>query len=202
MITIIDNYDSFTYNLVQYLGELGEKIVVVRNDAISVSEIEESRPEAIVISPGPGKPTEAGISSEVILALGKRLPILGVCLGHQCIAEAFGGHVKRAPTLMHGKISKIYHNQNLFFQDIPNPFEATRYHSLIVSRKGLPAELEVTATTREEEIMALQHRRYPIFGVQFHPESILTLQGKKMLQNFLNLTDREDEGRALQEIEL
>ena len=185
MIVVIDNYDSFTYNLVQYIGELGQEVVVYRNDLITIPALEEMVPEAILISPGPGRPSDAGISSEVILTLGRHVPILGVCLGHQCIAEVFGGVVKRAPTLMHGKTSMIHHNNSSLFQDIPTPFNATRYHSLIVGRESFPPELEITATTQEDEIMALQHREHPVFGVQFHPESFLTTYGKKLLENFL-----------------
>ncbi len=187
MIAVIDNYDSFTYNLVQYIGELGEEVVVYRNDAVSIPVLENQKPGAILISPGPGRPSDAGISSEVILTLGRYIPLLGVCLGHQCIAEAFGGVVKRASTLMHGKTSMIHHNSSPIFQDIPTPFEATRYHSLIVVQEGFPPELEVTATTQKGEIMALHHREYPIFGVQFHPESFLTTHGKKLLENFLTI---------------
>jgi anthranilate synthase/aminodeoxychorismate synthase-like glutamine amidotransferase len=187
MILVIDNYDSFTYNLVQYLGELGEKLVVKRNDKITLSEIEEAMPERIVISPGPGIPKDAGISCDLIKSFANRIPILGVCLGHQCIAEVFGGKVVRAPLLMHGKTSLIYHDGKQIFQDVENPFEATRYHSLIVSKKGLPRILKVIANTKEDEIMGLKHVHYPIWGVQFHPESILTKEGKKMLANFLKV---------------
>jgi len=187
MIAVIDNYDSFTYNLVQYIGELGEEVVVYRNDAVSIPVLENQKPGAILISPGPGRPSDAGISCDVILALGTEIPILGVCLGHQCIAEAFGGVVKRASTLMHGKTSMIHHNSSLLFQDIPTPFDATRYHSLIVDQKCLPTELEITATTQDGVIMALQHRELSIFGVQFHPESFLTIHGKKLLENFLDI---------------
>ncbi len=184
MIAVIDNYDSFTYNLVQYFGELGCAVEVFRNDAISVAELADLRPSHIVISPGPGNPGDAGISKEVILALGPRIPTLGVCLGHQCIGEAFGGQVVRAPRLMHGKTSPIYHYGDGLFTGIPAQFEATRYHSLIVA-EPLPAVLQTTAFTAEGEVMGLRHRQYPIFGVQFHPESILTGHGKKLLQNFL-----------------
>lgn len=185
MILMIDNYDSFTYNLVQYLGELGEKLLVYRNDKITLSEIKSMRPSQIVISPGPGRPKDAGISEEVIKELGDKIPILGVCLGHQAIAEAYGGRIVKASRLMHGKTSVIYHNQKTIFKGIPNPFEATRYHSLIVERKSLPSCLEVIAQTQEKEIMALKHKKYPVFGVQFHPESILTSVGKDILRNFL-----------------
>ncbi|MGC8782295.1 MAG: anthranilate synthase component II [Anaerolineae bacterium] len=186
MIAIIDNYDSFTYNLVQYLGELGAEVRVFRNDAISVEALDALAPSHIVISPGPGDPSEAGISREVIRELGPRRPILGVCLGHQCIGDAFGGRVTRARRLVHGKTSPIYHYGEGLFRGLPSPFEATRYHSLIVA-EPLPAELEVTAFTTEGEVMGLRHRRHPIFGVQFHPESILTQGGKQVLQNFLQL---------------
>lgn len=186
MIAVIDNYDSFTYNLVQYLGELGAEVQVFRNDALSVQELDALVPSHIVISPGPGAPDEAGISKEVIRLLGPHRPLLGVCLGQQCIGEAFGGQVVRAPRLMHGKVSKIYHYGEDLFVGLPSPFEATRYHSLIVA-EPLPAELQITAFTREGELMGLRHRTYPIFGVQFHPESILTLPGKQLLRNFLSV---------------
>jgi anthranilate synthase/aminodeoxychorismate synthase-like glutamine amidotransferase len=185
MILVIDNYDSFVYNLVQYLGELGEKPVVYRNDCITVDEARRLKPKRIVISPGPCTPKEAGISKEMIRAFAGKVPMLGVCLGHQCIGEAFGGTVARARRLMHGKTSMIYHNGRGIFKGLPNPFEATRYHSLIVKRENLPHCLMVTAETKTKEIMGLKHRRYPVWGVQFHPESILTAVGKKFLQNFL-----------------
>ena len=188
MILIIDNYDSFTYNLVQYLGEMGEELKVFRNDEISIARIRKLKPSRIVISPGPGSPKDAGISNEVIRALGPEIPVLGVCLGHQCIGEVFGGNVSGADRLMHGKTSLIYHDGKEIFKDIDNPFVATRYHSLLVQNKGLPKELEVTAHTKENEIMGLRHKKYPIFGVQFHPESILTKAGKDILRNFLRLT--------------
>ncbi len=187
MILMIDNYDSFTYNLVQYLGELEEVVKVVRNDKITLKEIKAMRPKKIVISPGPGRPTDAGISNDVIKELGQYIPILGVCLGHQCIGEVFGGRVIGAPRLMHGKTSLIYHNGKDIFKGISNPFEATRYHSLIVKRETLPKCLKITAETKEKEIMGLKHKRYPIWGVQFHPESILTKEGKKILANFLRM---------------
>lgn len=190
MIAVIDNYDSFTYNLVQYLGELGAEVCVYRNDAITVEELEALDPSHIVISPGPGTPADAGISREVIRALGPRRPILGVCLGHQCIGEVFGGRVVRAPRLMHGKTSMIHHYGEGLFRGLPRPFEATRYHSLIVD-EPLPPQLKVTAFTSEGELMGLQHREYPIFGVQFHPESILTAHGKQLLSNFLELVSRQ-----------
>jgi anthranilate synthase/aminodeoxychorismate synthase-like glutamine amidotransferase len=186
MIVVIDNYDSFTYNLVQYLGELGAKVSVFRNDAVTPAELEALNPTHIVISPGPGVPADAGISNEVIRQLGPSHPILGVCLGHQCLGAAFGGRVVRAPRLLHGKTSLIYHNGEGIFAGIPSPFEATRYHSLIVS-EPLPPCLEVLACTAEGEIMSLRHREYPIIGVQFHPESILTQHGKSILRNFLSV---------------
>jgi anthranilate synthase/aminodeoxychorismate synthase-like glutamine amidotransferase len=187
MILVLDNYDSFTYNLVQYFGELGADLHVVRNDRITVTEIEALAPERIVVSPGPCTPHEAGISNEVIKTFGERLPILGVCLGHQCIGEVYGGQVVRADRLMHGKTSPILHRGQGVFQDLPSPFEATRYHSLIVKRDTLPDVLEITAETAEGEIMGLQHKTLPVHGVQFHPESILTTEGKQLLKNFLDL---------------
>jgi anthranilate synthase component 2 len=186
MLAVIDNYDSFTYNLVQYLGELGAEVEVFRNDEISVEELEARRPSHIVISPGPGDPDDAGVSNVVIERMGASTPVLGVCLGHQCIGAAFGGQVVRAPRLMHGKTSAIYHYGEDLFLGVPSPFEATRYHSLIVA-EPLPAELKVTAFTSQGEIMALRHRTAPIYGVQFHPESILTGYGKHILKNFLTL---------------
>jgi len=187
MILVIDNYDSFTYNLVQYLGELGADPKVFRNDKIDIARIRRLAPERIVISPGPGSPKDAGISKEVIVRLGRKVPILGVCLGHQCVGEAFGGRVVGAKALMHGKTSLIYHDGKEIFKGVENPFEATRYHSLIVERKTLPLSLAVTAETREKEIMALRHRTFPVWGVQFHPESVLTREGKKILKNFLEI---------------
>lgn len=187
MILIIDNYDSFTYNLVQYLGELGGNLQVYRNDKITVDEIKRLGPYHIVISPGPKWPQEAGISEDVIRAFSGRVPILGVCLGHQCIGEVFGGKVVLARKLMHGKTSLVYHNQKTIFKGIQNPFEATRYHSLLVERENLPDCLEITAETKEKEIMGLKHKKLPVWGVQFHPESILTSEGKKILANFLNI---------------
>ncbi len=186
MIVVIDNYDSFTYNLVQFLGELGAEVGVFRNDRITVEELDALDPSHIVISPGPGTPEDAGISRKVIRELGPQRPILGVCLGHQCIGEVFGGRVIRAERLMHGKTSRIYHYGDGLFQGLPSPFDATRYHSLIVD-DPLPDELEVTAFTRAGEMMGLRHREYPIHGVQFHPESILTLEGKRLLKNFIQL---------------
>ncbi len=187
MLLVIDNYDSFTYNLVQLFGELKVDPVVRRNDEISLDDIKKLRPERICISPGPGRPEDAGISAEVIRQLGPRTPILGVCLGHQCIAQVFGGEIVRAEKLMHGKTSTIRHNQRNIFQDITQPLEATRYHSLIVRRESLPNSLEITAETDDGEIMGLQHREFPLHGVQFHPESILTAEGKRLLANFLRV---------------
>ncbi|MDD5595042.1 MAG: aminodeoxychorismate/anthranilate synthase component II [Candidatus Omnitrophica bacterium] len=187
MILMIDNYDSFTYNLVQYLGALGAQVKVFRNDKITVAKIKKIAPKKIVISPGPGRPENAGISCEVIKQLAGKIPILGVCLGHQAIGYAYGGRIIIAKKIMHGKTSLIYHNKKDIFQKIPNPFEATRYHSLLVDRKTLPACLEVTAWTKEKEIMGLKHKKFPLWGVQFHPESILTKVGKDLLKNFLNL---------------
>jgi anthranilate synthase/aminodeoxychorismate synthase-like glutamine amidotransferase len=184
-ILIVDNYDSFTYNLVQYFGELGCEVLVKRNDAITVAEIGTLNPERICISPGPGRPEDAGISNEIVRALGSKIPILGVCLGHQCIGAVFGGEIVAAPRLMHGKTSPVRHHNTGVFTELPNPFEATRYHSLIVRRETLPACLEITAETAEGEIMGLQHHEFPIHGVQFHPESILTAEGRALLRNFL-----------------
>ena len=188
MILMVDNYDSFTYNLVQYLGELGEELVVKRNDQITAKGVARLKPASIVISPGPGRPSDAGISNELIKAFASKIPILGVCLGHQCIGEVFGGDVVRAKRPMHGKTSRIYHDKAALFQGLPNPFEATRYHSLIVKRESLPKALTVTAWTQDREIMGLRHRRFPVYGVQFHPESILTAVGKDILRNFLKLS--------------
>jgi len=187
MILVIDNYDSFTYNLVQYLGELGASLEVFRNDKITMPEIKKLRPEKILISPGPGMPKDSGISEAVIGEFGKRIPILGVCLGHQAIGEVFGGRIIGAKKLMHGKTSKIYHDGKGIFKGIKNPFDATRYHSLLVEKKSFPKVLNITAETKEKEIMGLQHKTYPVYGVQFHPESILTVEGKKLLKNFLDL---------------
>jgi anthranilate synthase/aminodeoxychorismate synthase-like glutamine amidotransferase len=186
MIVIIDNYDSFTYNLVQYFGELGCEVEVFRNDAITVSEIRDLTPSHIVISPGPGEPSSAGVSKDIILELGPHVPTLGVCLGHQCIGQAFGGKVERAHKLMHGKTSPVFHQDDALFTDVSNPFEATRYHSLIVV-EPLPSELEILACTKEGEVMALRHKSFPIYGVQFHPESILTIEGKRILRNFISV---------------
>ena len=186
MILMIDNYDSFTYNLVQYLGELGADLVVHRNDKITLDQIESLAPEKIVVSPGPCTPREAGISCDLIRQFAGRVPLLGVCLGHQCIGDVFGGDVVRAGRLMHGKTSMIHHNGEQIFDNLENPFEATRYHSLIVKKETLPDCFELTAWTDQDEIMGLRHKDYPIWGVQFHPESILTVEGKKLLKNFLN----------------
>ena len=187
MLLMVDNYDSFTYNLVQYLGELGEDVRVYRNDKITVDQIEHLKPSRIVISPGPCTPKEAGVSVETIRHFGGRLPLLGVCLGHQSLAVAFGGEVIRAQRLMHGKTSMIRHDGRTIFTNLPNPFEATRYHSLIVNRDNLPDCFEVSAETAEGEIMGMRHRTLGIEGVQFHPESILTAAGKDLLRNFLKL---------------
>jgi len=187
MLLMIDNYDSFTYNLVQYLGELGEDIKVFRNDKISIEEIEKLRPDRIVISPGPCTPKEAGISVAVIKHFAGRLPILGVCLGHQSIGAAFGGEIIRAPRLMHGKTSLIHHDGKTIFKGLPDPFEATRYHSLLIRKESIPDCLEVSAWTDSGEIMGARHREFVIEGVQFHPESILTVAGKDLLGNFLKL---------------
>ena len=188
MILILDNYDSFTYNLVQYLGELGATMEVARNDALTVEDVERLGPEGIVISPGPGNPDGAGISLELIRRFHTRIPILGVCLGHQAIGQAFGGTVVRAGRQMHGKTSTITHDGQGVFRGLPAGFEATRYHSLVVLEANLPAALEISARAEDGEIMGLRHRQYPVEGVQFHPESILTKQGKALLGNFLELT--------------
>jgi anthranilate synthase/aminodeoxychorismate synthase-like glutamine amidotransferase len=187
VVLVIDNYDSFTYNLVQYLGELGAHMEVRRNDQISLEEIERLSPERIVISPGPKTPSEAGICLDLIRSFAGRVPILGVCLGHQAIGQAFGGKVVRAPEIMHGKTSRIHHDGRTIFAGLPNPFLATRYHSLMVDRDGLPDCLEVSATSPDGLIMGLRHRAAPVEGVQFHPESILTDSGKQLLANFLQL---------------
>lgn len=187
MLLMIDNYDSFTYNLVQYFGELGEDVQVYRNDKITLEEIAAMHPQRLVISPGPCTPKEAGVSVEVIRHFAGRLPLLGVCLGHQSLAAAFGGEVVRSERLMHGKTSMIHHDGKTMFQDLPNPFEATRYHSLIVKRSTLPECFEISAETAEGEIMGMRHRTLGVEGVQFHPESILTTSGKDLLRNFLKL---------------
>jgi len=190
MLLMIDNYDSFTYNLVQYLGELGEEIRVFRNDAITIQEIQKLGPERIVISPGPCTPNEAGISVEIIRQFAGKIPLLGVCLGHQSIGAAFGGEIIRAPRLMHGKTSTIHHDGRTIFEGLSNPFEATRYHSLLIRRETLPQCLEITAWTDRDEIMGVRHREFIVEGVQFHPESILTTEGKALLKNFLKLGKR------------
>jgi anthranilate synthase/aminodeoxychorismate synthase-like glutamine amidotransferase len=187
MLLMIDNYDSFTYNLVQYLGELGQQVRVFRNDEITVEGALALAPERVVISPGPCTPNEAGVSLDLIAAAAGRVPLLGVCLGHQAIGQVFGGKVVRAPRVMHGKTSKVFHDERTIYAGLPNPFEATRYHSLVVEPETLPGELEVSARTWEGEIMGLRHRQLTIEGVQFHPESILTASGKHLLQNFLEL---------------
>jgi anthranilate synthase/aminodeoxychorismate synthase-like glutamine amidotransferase len=191
MVFVLDNYDSFTYNLVQYLGELGAEVVVRRNDQVTVGEVEAMRPERIVISPGPCTPHEAGISMDLFRHLTGKVPILGVCLGHQALGAAFGGNVIRAPHLMHGKTSQVTHDGRTVFKELQSPFTATRYHSLIVDERGLPAELEVSAWTTESDgsktIMGLRHKKFPVEGVQFHPESVLTSEGRKLIKNFLEL---------------
>ncbi len=187
MLFILDNYDSFTYNLVQYFGELGVEMKIFRNDALTVDDVKKLAPEKICISPGPCTPNEAGISLELIREFGPSTPILGVCLGHQSIGQVYGGDVVRADRLMHGKTSPIHHNGSSVFAGLPNPFEATRYHSLIVKRETLPDCLEITAWTAENEIMGLRHKEHPVHGVQFHPESILTENGKQILETFLKL---------------
>ena len=190
MLLLIDNYDSFTYNLAQIFGELGAEVLVKRNDEIGPTDIRKLVPERICISPGPGRPRAAGISCHVIREFGPHIPLLGVCLGHQCIGEVFGGEIVRAPKLMHGKTSAISHHGAGIFENVAQPFEATRYHSLVVKRDSLPDSLVITADSDDGEIMGLQHREFPIHGVQFHPESILTGEGKKLLANFLNLPPR------------
>ena len=190
MIIVIDNYDSFTYNIVQYLAEWERNVRVFRNDKITVQEMESLAPDALVVSPGPGAPAQAGISMEAIRAFAGRVPILGVCLGHQCIGEAFGGQVVRAERLMHGKTSPVYNDGKTIFRDMSNPFEATRYHSLIVRRESVPVEFEVSAWTKEGEVMGMRHKRLPVEGVQFHPESILTKEGKKLLANFIEMQSK------------
>lgn len=186
-ILIIDNYDSFTFNLVQYIGELGAEPLVYRNDQITLEKIAALKPDKIVISPGPCTPLEAGVSNDVIKEFGPKIPLFGVCLGHQCIGNVFGGEIVRAERLMHGKTSPILHNGKGLFEDLGNPFDATRYHSLIINRESFPDCLEITAETAEKEIMGLKHKEYPIYGVQFHPESILTREGKKLVENFLKM---------------
>lgn len=190
MILMIDNYDSFTFNLVQFLGELGQELIVKRNDEITIEDIEQMQPDFLMISPGPCSPNEAGVSMDVIRHFAGEIPIFGVCLGHQSIAQVFGGDVVRADRLMHGKTSLMHHDGKTIFKDIPNPFTATRYHSLIVKKETLPECLEVTSWTEEGEIMALRHKTLPIEGVQFHPESIMTSHGKELLQNFIRCYSR------------
>ena len=189
MILVIDNYDSFTYNLVQYLGELGQVMEVRRNDEMTLVEIEKLNPDRIVISPGPGAPKDAGISIDLIRYFSGKIPILGVCLGHQAIGEAFGGEVVRASRMMHGKTSPIFHDNKTIFKGLPEPFEATRYHSLIIKRESLPDCLEISAYTTEDEIMGVRHKEYIVEGVQFHPESILTPHGKEILNHFIHLIE-------------
>ncbi|MHB9154321.1 MAG: anthranilate synthase component II [Endomicrobiales bacterium] len=191
MILVIDNYDSFTYNLVQYLGEWEKNIRVFRNDRITVKEIAELNPDRIIISPGPGNPDQAGVSLETIRTFAGVIPILGVCLGHQCIGQAFGGKIVRAGRLMHGKTSPIFNDGKTVFKGLSNPFDATRYHSLLVERSSLPRELEISAWTEEGEIMGLRHRKHAVEGVQFHPESILTVEGKRVVKNFAAKGSRE-----------
>jgi len=185
VVVVIANYDSFTYNLVQYLGELGTEIKVVRNDRTTVEEIRSWNPRGVVISPGPGRPRDAGISNELLARLAGKVPILGVCLGHQCIGEVFGGRIRRAPYPVHGKTSPVFHSGDGLFSGLPNPITAVRYHSLIIDEESLPADLEVTARTEDGLIMGVTHRRYPVWGVQFHPESVLTEGGKDLMANFL-----------------
>ena len=187
MILMIDNYDSFTYNLVQYLGQMGAQVKVFRNDKISIQKIKRLKPKKILISPGPGRPEDAGISCNITKEFAGKIPILGVCLGHQCIGYVYGGRIINAKILMHGKTSLIYHNRKTIFKGIPNPFEATRYHSLIIEKKSLPQDLEITAWTKTGEIMGVKHKKYPLWGVQFHPESILTKAGRNILANFLDI---------------
>ncbi len=201
MILLIDNYDSFTYNLAQYLGELSQTVTVKRNDAITADQVADIGPSHIVISPGPCTPNEAGISTEVVRKYAGKIPILGVCLGHQSIAQAFGGHIIRADVVMHGKVSKIVHDEKTIFSGIDNPFRATRYHSLIVERESLPEQFEITAKTWNDEIMGIRHRGFvgsktPLEGVQFHPESISTPAGRSILGNFLNLSSKSSEGES------
>ena len=189
-MVVIDNYDSFVYNLVQYLGELGAVPEVFRHDEVTVEQVLDLDPDAVLISPGPGRPEDAGVSNDIILRLAGRLPILGVCLGHQCIGQVFGGQVVRAPTVVHGKTSLIHHRGDGVLAGLPQPFEATRYHSLVIDPASVPEDLEVTATTEDGVIMAVRHRRLPVEGVQFHPESILTVAGKQLMTNFLDQAAR------------
>ena len=192
MISVIDNYDSFTYNLVQHLGELGSEIIVFSNDEINATELLKLKPEALIISPGPGRPKDSGVSMEAIKLLGPTIPTLGICLGHQCIAEQFGGKISGATEILHGKTSLINHEKHELFNNISNPFKATRYHSLIVETDSMPSELEILATSDDGTIMALAHREYPIYGMQFHPESIFTNVGIHLLQNFLNIVEQHN----------
>lgn len=187
MILVIDNYDSFTYNLVQYLQELGARTLTFRNDKITIDKVKKLKVDRIVISPGPGRPQDSGISRGIIKEFYKKTPILGVCLGHQCIGYVFGGKIIRAPQIMHGKVSLIYHNNKDIFKGVKNPFTATRYHSLIIERKNLPQNLCISARTKDGVIMGIKDKKYPLYGVQFHPESILTIEGKKILDNFLKI---------------
>ena len=196
MILMIDNYDSFTYNLVQYLGQLGEEVAVHRNDAITLDEIAKMNPEAIFLSPGPCSPEQAGITVDVVRRFHRRVPLMGVCLGHQAIGHAFGGRIVRADRIMHGKTSPILNDGRTIFKGLPSPFPAGRYHSLIVERENLPGCLEVSAETQEGEIMGLRHRTLPVEGIQFHPESILTPGGKRIIRNFLQLIDRKERCNA------
>ena len=192
MILMIDNYDSFTFNIVQYLGQMGEEVQVYRNDKITLSEIQKLKPRAVFLSPGPCTPKEAGVTVDVVREFHKTLPIFGICLGHQSIGYALGGDIVRAERIMHGKVSPIHHDGKTIFAGLPNPFTAGRYHSLIVRPETLPDCLEVTATTAEGEIMGLRHREYPVEGIQFHPESVLTPQGKRIIRNFLKMTSRKE----------
>ncbi|EMT38771.1 MULTISPECIES: anthranilate synthase component II [Thermoanaerobacter] len=187
MILIIDNYDSFTYNLYQYVGEMSKEIFVIRNDEVSVKDIEKLNPEKIILSPGPGRPENAGICVDVIKSLGDKIPILGICLGHQAIGYAYGAKIVKADKIMHGKTSLVFHKGEEIFKDIKNPIEAMRYHSLVIDRQTLPRDLEITAYTEEGVIMGVRHKMYPVYGLQFHPESILTEQGKEILRNFLEV---------------
>ncbi|OPY83429.1 MAG: Aminodeoxychorismate/anthranilate synthase component 2 [Smithella sp. PtaU1.Bin162] len=192
MILLIDNYDSFTFNIVQYLGQMGESVRVFRNDKITLPEIERLKPQAIFLSPGPRSPREAGITVEVVRSFYRTIPIMGICLGHQSIGYAFGGAISRAGRIMHGKTSMIINDGKTIFAGLPNPFSAGRYHSLIVERESLPGCLEISAETAEKEIMGLRHRQYPVEGIQFHPESVLTPQGKRIIKNFLKYTGRKE----------
>lgn len=192
MILMIDNYDSFTFNIVQYLGQMGQDVRVYRNDKITLEEIDQLRPQAIFLSPGPCSPREAGITVAVVRHFYTKLPIMGICLGHQCIGFAFGGEVVRAERIMHGKTSMVHHDNKTIFTGLPNPFSAGRYHSLIVKRETLPDCLEISAETEEKEIMGFRHREYPVEGIQFHPESVLTPQGKRIIKNFLKYTGRKE----------